>query len=233
MSNPKMRIPKIPGEVKTYTFTLTLPGLISVGGIAVLALTGFFIMGILIGRGYQPEEDMPELVRIMPSPQEEVADSSGPDTGILKPEELQFTEELTRSAEEVNATVPETAQADAAAQDEDSEAGKVEVPKQAVKPEAAKPAVLKPKARKPGDQVFDYVYQVASFKEEAMADAFIAKLAQAGFKADKESVQAGNATWHRVLVLFQGTPDETDVLKEALQEFKIKKPLMRSKKPVE
>lgn len=238
MSNPKMKIPKIPGEARTFTFTLTLPGLISVAGIAVLALTGFFIIGILIGRGYQPEQDVPELAKIMPTPQEEVAKATEPETEVLKPEELQFTEELTRSAEEVNATVEEEAQAEAVEQAQESEAGKVEVPEKAArveKPEPESPAKSLSEAakdRKPGEQIFDYVYQVASFKEGAMADAFAAKLEKAGFKTGKESVQAGNGTWHRVLVLFQGTPDETDILKAGLKEFKIKKPLMRSKKPI-
>ena len=40
---------------RTYDFSLSLPGMISAVGAGVLALTFFFVMGILIGRGYRPK----------------------------------------------------------------------------------------------------------------------------------------------------------------------------------
>ncbi|SIN69049.1 SPOR domain-containing protein [Halodesulfovibrio marinisediminis] len=54
---------------KIFTFSLRLPELI---GLNVIILVGFvwvFIFGLLVGRGYQPEEAVPELKHIMPSQQ--------------------------------------------------------------------------------------------------------------------------------------------------------------------
>lgn len=57
---------------KIFTFSLRLPELI---GLTVIILVGFiwvFIFGLLVGRGYQPEEALPELKHIMPSQQQVV-----------------------------------------------------------------------------------------------------------------------------------------------------------------
>ena len=63
----KVKIPKLNASGKTYDFSLSLPGMISAVGAGVLALTFFFVMGILIGRGYRPESDVPPLQEIMPN----------------------------------------------------------------------------------------------------------------------------------------------------------------------
>lgn len=63
----KVKIPKLNASRKSYDFSLSLPGMISAVGAGVLALTFFFVMGILIGRGYRPESDVPQLGEIMPT----------------------------------------------------------------------------------------------------------------------------------------------------------------------
>lgn len=55
---------------KIFTFSLRLPELT---GLSVIILVGFiwvFIFGLLVGRGYQPEEALPELKHLMPSQQQ-------------------------------------------------------------------------------------------------------------------------------------------------------------------
>ncbi len=44
----KIKVPKLNASKKTYDFSLSLPGMISAVGAGVLALTFFFVMGILI-----------------------------------------------------------------------------------------------------------------------------------------------------------------------------------------
>ncbi len=64
------------------------------GIVAVLGISWVFILGILVGRGYRPEEAVPELAQIMPSTETPATlESSQPPT-VLKPEELQFMEDL-------------------------------------------------------------------------------------------------------------------------------------------
>ncbi|OBQ45899.1 SPOR domain-containing protein [Halodesulfovibrio spirochaetisodalis] len=58
-----------------FNFSLCLPELI---GLTVIILVGFiwvFIFGLLVGRGYQPEEALPELKHIMPA-QKQVAQAT-------------------------------------------------------------------------------------------------------------------------------------------------------------
>eukprot|EP01029_Cantina_marsupialis_P030075 TRINITY_DN7949_c0_g1_i2.p1 TRINITY_DN7949_c0_g1~~TRINITY_DN7949_c0_g1_i2.p1 ORF type:complete len:270 (-),score=1.09 TRINITY_DN7949_c0_g1_i2:90-899(-) len=60
---------------KIFTFSLRLPELT---GLSVIILVGFiwvFIFGLLVGRGYQPEEALPELKHLMPS-QQQVAEAN-------------------------------------------------------------------------------------------------------------------------------------------------------------
>lgn len=60
---------------KIFTFSLRLPELI---GLTVIILVGFvwvFIFGLLVGRGYQPEEALPELKHLMPA-QQQVAEAN-------------------------------------------------------------------------------------------------------------------------------------------------------------
>lgn len=60
---------------KIFTFSLRLPELV---GLNVIILVGFiwvFIFGLLVGRGYQPEEALPELKHLMPS-QQQVAEAN-------------------------------------------------------------------------------------------------------------------------------------------------------------
>ncbi|QJB56377.1 SPOR domain-containing protein [Pseudodesulfovibrio sp. zrk46] len=223
----KVKIPKLNASQKTYDFSLSLPGMISAVGAGVLALTFFFIMGILIGRGYRPETDVPQLNEIMPSKQHgQVAEQPKPE--ILKPEELEYPERLKEKPETMMA---ETAPAPApkpVAKPEPKPEPKVEAkPADAEKPETFTPEVNY------GEPVFDYVYQVASFKKADMADALSAKLVAAGLRTNISSGDVKGTTWHRVQVLHHGTPASTNDMKAVLAKFGIKKPLLKKKKAVQ
>lgn len=89
------KIPARKGESRTYSYTFTLSQLVSLGAGLTVALTVFFVLGVLIGRGYRPEAEVPELARIMPSPQPANATAQQPQ--VLKPEELQYLEHLTQT----------------------------------------------------------------------------------------------------------------------------------------
>lgn len=89
------KIPARKGESRTYSYTFTLSQLVSLGAGLTVALTVFFVLGVLIGRGYRPEAEVPELARIMPAPQPANATAQQPQ--VLKPEELQYLEHLTQT----------------------------------------------------------------------------------------------------------------------------------------
>jgi len=82
------------GGPRKFSFELTMSGLVSLGIVLVLGISWVFILGILVGRGYKPEEAVPELAKIMPSTETPASlDSAEPPT-VLRPEELRFMEDL-------------------------------------------------------------------------------------------------------------------------------------------
>lgn len=243
------KVPARKGEPKTYSYTFILPQLVGLGGGLTAALTVFFVLGILIGRGYQPEAEVPELARIMPAPpapgsvvQEEPK--------VLKPEELHYMEQLTQSstakapkAEKPKAeekpkpeaakapeAKPESAKTKAEEKTKAIEAVRAE---EKAKTEAAAKAEPKPVEAKVvnGEQVFDYVYQAAAFRARGHADDLRRRVESTGLKAAVESATENGTTWHRVVVLYRGTPSSTDAMREKLYSIGLGRPIMKSKQP--
>ena len=220
----KVKPPKPSKPPRVFSFTLSLPGLISAVGSGILALSFFFVMGILIGRGYRPESDVPQLGEIMPTKEHGQLAEEPRKPEILKPEELGYSDRLKADPEKVmDQPAPKT---------EEKPEPK---PEPVAKPEAAEK--IKPEAFKPtddsGEPVFDYVYQVASFRKAEMAEALSDKLVAAGLRTAVASGDVNGSTWHRVQVMHHGTPASTAGMKEVLVQFGIERPLLKSKKPVQ
>ena len=85
----KNRERKDEGEPRRFTFSLSTAGLVSLSVVTVAALAWVFILGVLVGRGYKPEQAVPQLAEIMPRPEAESPAPKG-DDGVLRPEELEF-----------------------------------------------------------------------------------------------------------------------------------------------
>jgi len=229
MNSPiKIKDPGAPGRV--YTFNCSFGELAVLATAVTLALSLFFVLGVLVGRGHRPESAIPQIERIMPT---ENVPSPGPSAEILKAEELQYSEQLAKKGPEaqlakpidaVERKAPDKAKAPDAKKGETSPA----------KPEAkagAKPDA-KAEAKDPDTQRYDYTYQVASFPDQAEAQAFLKRVKAAGLKGSIENSTANGKPWHRVVVFFRGTPEETRGLKEKLASLGAAKPLMRGKTPL-
>lgn len=225
----KMRVPKMPSEQKTWTFTLSMPGMITAVGTAMVALTLFFILGLLVGRGYRPEQNVPQLAEIMPKQEHGALVNNGtaPDK-VLTPQELTYPETLAQKpvdpAQKAALEKAEEAKQQAAAERKAAQkAGQA-----AAKTEEKSTVTTAPPA--PGDKIYDYTYQAASFRKQAMAEDLRAKLAGAGLNTAIQTAETAKGTWHRVLVNHRGTPDSTNAMKGVLSRFGINKPLMKKKK---
>lgn len=218
------RMPKVPGEKKTWTFKLTVPGLVCSAGMAGLALTLFFILGLLVGRGYRVEENVPRLAAMMPDKhgaEQTNTDGASPEIPeVLKPEELSYPDTLSQPPVKNRAEAPEPEKTAPKPQPE-----KAATPK-------AKPEPVAAPAPKPGEKVYDYVYQAASFRERSMAQSLSGKLVKAGLDSRVEAGETSSGTWYRVVIMHRGTPDSTASMKAVLDRFGIGKPLMKQKKPV-
>ncbi|QGY39906.1 SPOR domain-containing protein [Pseudodesulfovibrio cashew] len=225
-SDYSVKMPKLQVTKKTYDFSLSLPGMITAVGAGVLALTFFFVMGILIGRGYRPEADVPQLSELMPDKQHGQVGEAPLKNEILKPEELDYPERLKESPKQVMANAAAEAKAEA-------DANKPKAPaklKAESKAETA-PAPAPAPTAQPGEATFDYIYQVASFRKLDMAESLAAKLSGAGLRTNINSGEANGSTWHRVRVLHRGTPASTADMKATLTRFGLGKPLLKKKTP--
>ncbi|WP_027179022.1 SPOR domain-containing protein [Maridesulfovibrio bastinii] len=245
MANKKTKPAKGPKEEKIYTFNFNLPSLIGLCAGAVVALCAFFVLGVLLGRGYQPEKDVPELAMVMPSQSENKTE--GIKGGVLKPEELRYMDDLKKNPVPVNKEEREKIREEdrekaAAAQKkkEEREAerdrriaerkarkeARQEAAKAKTPAKAPKPAVA---AAEAGAPVYDYVYQIASFLDEAKAAGFAGNLQKDSLNAYVESAASGSKTYYRVFVKYTGTAESTAGMKSVVAKYGIKKPLLRSK----
>ncbi len=182
---------------------------LSLGAFALLAIIWAFILGVFVGRGYNPEDVIPDISRIMPKDEQQA-----PADRILRPEELEFYDRL-RSAppSPVRDRPLPVEEPQAPAQDSIDTAALTEA-----HPEA-------------DPEIFTYIYQVGSFQNMERADRLQQILNNAGFSASITRAFAGNEPWYRVLVEIDSPSSEIERVKKDLEEIGITQPLLRSKKP--
>ncbi|WP_035251305.1 SPOR domain-containing protein [Desulfocurvus vexinensis] len=213
------------GQPRRLPFNLTAGGLVTTVVVSVAALAWAFVLGVLVGRGYKPEEAVPELARIMPRPE---ANATAPAPApappeVLRAEELEFYDDLHRKPGEAAPVKPRAAAAPGA--QPPAAAPQAPAPAAATAPAAA------PAAQASG-QRFAYVYQVGALRDAEVARKFAARLQGQGLTTSVESAQAQGTTWHRILVHFQGTPEQTEALKAKLAAAGVQKPIIRTKTPL-
>jgi len=247
--NAPIRI-KDPNSSKQYSFNLTFGGMAVLLSALTLALTLFFILGVLVGRGHRPETAVPVVADMMPR---EPMSRAVPSPEVLKAEDLNYGEQLGKRND-----VPAPARAmdknEHKAQEKKTEKAEVkkETKKDArteAKPEtktdakkdakkddqkAEKLADKKAADKKPDPdtQRYDYAYQAATFPDADSAKTFLKRVKGMGLKGDIETGATNGKNWHRVVVFFQGTPTDTRALKEKLGTLGAQKLVMRSKTPI-
>ncbi|HAS89022.1 MAG TPA: sporulation protein [Desulfovibrio sp.] len=230
-----------PAQEKTYTFTFTMPEIIGLCAGAVAALCAFFVLGILLGRGYQPEKDVPEIAMMLPSQNNASGEVKG---GVLKPEELDYIDQLKKRPEPPVQPQKAEPKKEAKVEKKTSPVKKAEsakTEKQEVQV-AEKTAQVQQAEPEPPVEIdnpvevdapqYSYVYQAASFGDDARAQSFANKLTSSGLDSYVEAGKSGTKTWYRVFVRHNGTPDSTQKMKKKLAKYGIKKPLLKSKKAI-
>lgn len=197
-------------STKSFKFELGFRGVLYLGVFIFLAMLWSFILGVFIGRGYNPEDYVPELTKVMPLQDSAHEQKDVPET--LRPEELDFLERLTQPDNEDDVpAVPEKKE-------------KVSGP---VKKETRKEPVKKERQSK---NRFEYIYQVSAFKDLKRAEKLQSKLVQAGISASVTKAYAGSQQWYRVFVNFKGTESQAVEIKKELHLLGIDKPFLKSKK---
>jgi cell division protein FtsN len=187
------------------------------GVLLLVTLSFFFLFGLIIGRGMIPPPKPAELEHLLPS---EPAHTAEAPERILPAEDLRF---LTSLRSDSNTPPPPPSRPVTPAS-----------PQPSVNVGQTIPAVVQPDAPQiqPDSALYDYVVRVAAFKSEDQADALRAKLEGAGMRTRliKEPAQAG--TWFYVQILYRGTPDNLQALRDSLPRFGVRDSLIASKTPV-
>lgn len=243
---------------RVYSLAFTLPKLIFGVLFGALALTWVFIFGIMLGRGHKPEEKVPKLAQIMPSAlSRNTTMAPPPPAEVLRPDELKYQDSLKgrtvasappRVAETPKAKAAETKSGKADAKKSPQPSAKDQpgktVAKEKAKADATPPAATKVdgkaadknKTVKPEPATagrYDYVYQVAAFKDGPPAEAMRGKLQASGLKPTVEKEKDGATTWYRILISFRGKPEDTRGMRETLAKNGISRVILRSKKALE
>jgi len=241
--NAPIRIKDPNASGRQYSFNLTFGGMAALLTALTLALSLFFVLGVLVGRGARPETALPVVAKMMPK-----ETPRPPAAEVLKPEELGYADQLGRvdgpapsrpidKTEHKPGGKKDDKKAAALADKKADKAAEKTAAKPAAKAEEKKDAAKKPEVKTeakpdPDTQRYDYAYQVATFPDLDQAKAFLKRVKGLGLKGDIESGTTNGKNWNRVVVFFQGTPTETRALKEKLGGLGAQKLVMRSKTPM-
>ena len=257
MSNP-LRQKKTPGreEGTRPGIPLTLPSMLAVLFLALVAISSSYLVGVMFGRSQwessspmsTDSSDAPRNVR--PNNGTETAEAAaGEDDGtaaapespaadrepegILSAEELRFSRVLRAApGESVElaspplppAVPPQPVPAQPAAPGNSQTAAVPPMPPgmQAAVPEGQTAPPPTPAT------MHDYVFQVGAFRDEASVDDLRQRLEGRGLRTRMER----SGKLYLVLVLLRGTDERAEEIPRIMEELRLGKPLLRSRKPV-
>jgi hypothetical protein len=185
---------------------------LSLGAFVVLAMIWSFILGVFVGRGYNPEDVIPDIARIIPDSGQEM---KAP--GVLRLEDLDFFDRLrsTPAVQRPSAPVREKQAA-------------LTQPEPAIRVQPDPPSASAPV---PAAETFIYSYQVGSFQTMDRAIDFQKRLGSEGFSASIADAFINNEPWYRVIVEFESSEQGSARFMDKLESHGIKQPLLRGKRP--
>lgn len=242
MAQPLRKIrQRIAPAVPKGGFSFTLPPL-AAGAVCIvmLACIGWaFFMGYMVGHGQNPGEEMRELTGIGRPDRETLAEM---DKAMAGSEDAGMRDKLADLSRQPVGGAPaapdgDTAAAPAAAKspypfNKPSDNGLAawgNAPKGAAQPASEKTAApAKPQAATNGAPLYDFVFQVAAFRNVDDADRLRQRLEGQGLRTRGQ--KSGKLTL--VMVHMRGTDLDAANLKEELQRMRLGSPLQKSKKRV-
>ena len=243
MAQPLRKIrQRIAPAVPKGGFSFTLPPL-AAGTVCIvmLACIGWaFFMGYMVGHGQNPGEEMRELTGIGRPDRETLAEM---DKAMAGSEDAGLRDKLADLSRQPVGGAPAAANASAAPAaapaakspypfNKPSDNGLAawgNAPKGAAQPASEKTAApAKPQAATNGAPLYDFVFQVAAFRNVDDADRLRQRLEGQGLRTRGQ--KSGKLTL--VMVHMRGTELDAANLKEELQRMRLGSPLQKSKKRV-
>lgn len=225
---------------RTITLRLRIPAFV-VCCIVLLVVVGWsFVLGIMVGRDIKADEDLgplaslwPDMNTPMPNALLDGQDLPGEDE-VIKTEDLQYKATLQATTPSIQSQQQPQTSAGKSANAPQQNQPTAGAPQQGVKPAqtAAGQNAAASSSQPQSATLFDYVFQVASFDRQNMAQDLMRKLNQAGLSCRMEEFKAAQgATWYRVLIQYRGGSDLSP-LNAKLAPFKLSAPLLRKRAEV-
>lgn len=235
-----------PMNKRSYTLRLTASSIITTVIVLVIGIGWSFVLGVMVGRGYNPEKKISQLANLFPKDESEAPASMGrvgddqPVDTVMRAEDLSYsaslkgkpgqgklappppkhgTEPKPKNMQNATAVVATTVDA----------AGLVSQPTAQAPATARVENITTPQA--PAPQNFDFTFQVATFKDTNSVDNLRAKLEGAGLRTRMETTK-GKTVLYKVLVLYRGTADAAQSLRQQLVDMGLGQPIQRGKSPV-
>jgi len=221
---------------RKFTIELSFSWVVAVSLVGILGLAMAFIIGLMLGRGQKPENAVPELARIMPSPIEAPPKQADPPT-VLKPEELQFMENLQGKGKSGEAVVVDSTKGAS-----DSTLAKYAAPESGDKGKAGSQAASAegpppkntqekspPAAKAQPNKRYDTIYQLGAYANKDQAKAEMDHLVKRGFKVAVAETKSGTNTLYKVTIQLRGNEEE---IKTWLNKIGAKNAILRDKKPL-
>ena len=192
-------IPKTPSKKSFFSddqrklFSSSIKGLI--------ALSFFFVAGVLVGRGQLPEEEKKQA-KLALQEQKNLSASSR----MLKPEELEYFDELTKSPNSETPQKPPMVRINTAPTQQGT-----------------------PIALQPRTDIYEYLYQITAVASQEKAQEYLNKLEQVRLAGYIEKATTKTGVWFRVLVIFQGDTKRVTEVEETLRSIGVKQTIIRRK----
>ena len=239
---------KYPKNFTSRVLTLNLRFGTLLGGMGLL-FGGFvfvFVLGLLLGGGYDLGERLPALANVLP----EKAPVSPPlviAKDMEENKEQKDGQKKDAAGEQQQADGKATG--DASADSKTSASGVINqgdlAYRDSLKPDKAsavrkaeadardkKKTAEEKKDPKKKEERFNYRYQAASYKAKEHADRFVTKLKAAGINASTVKHDNKGSTWYRVIIDFTGTPSAVEEMQKRVGEQGVSGIVMLSKRPV-
>ncbi len=195
-----------------FILELNLYRALSLGAFVVLAMVWSFILGVFVGRGYNPEDVIPDIARVMPDSGKEISVPR-----VLRPEELEFFDRLRSTPSVLRTTPPVQEKTTSRTHPEPSTQVRPDPP---VSPRTAAEA-----------ETFIYSYQVGSFQKMTRAVELQKQLVDEGFSASIADAFINNEPWYRVIVEFESSDRDSRRMLDKLETHVITQPVFRGKRP--
>ncbi len=234
-------------EEKKKAFTVQL-SFSTVTTFCVILLSCFcltFILGVIVGRGDNPEAHISNLTSSLSKQNSSVSGTDDTKEDIVK-QEVMPKEELNYSnslKDKVNNSTTSAEAVPPIISDEGSSVASVDTQTAIVPTEQAQQAPPQAVPATPGEELlkqvspdqapkpslFDFTFQVATFTDEVSVDRLRARLEGKGLRTKMEK----SGKFYKVMVLMRGNNEQAQELRSLMVSMKLGEPLQRSKQAIE